>query len=348
MNALLLAWGLAACLCALYIAVGIVDLLWLERHRRREHKLRTMLAERLAGGNNTVEVGRALGRSWIGRHPDVLQALAGVLTGDGARRLQIDAQQAGATDRIRRLAASQSWRARTQAAQLIRLLPSRDPVIRALLIDRRDEVRARTLDGIDADSLAIHAELVIQACDAEDPAIRFAAQQAIVGGDDRVVDALIDAIERAADGEFSQAGVRTILAAAAGVLDSGVVEAVASHDWGGDVEQRLHVVAALATGLGESAGARLATMSRDDQPAVRAAALRAIGNLGDPTAVAAIGRCLRDESWDVRQAAGMALVRLGPAGLLILRNYSDDADRFARDMAIEMLRRHTLGTRWAA
>ena len=348
MTVLLYSWGLAGSLAALYIAVGIVDLLSVERHQKREQRLRTALAARLAGGGDEAEVRSELGRAWINRKPKVLQSFARALTGEGARRLQIDAQQAGVTDRIRRMAVRRSWRARTQAAQLLRLLPSTDPVIPALLTDRRQEVRARALDGVDAESLAAHAEIVIAACDATDPATRFAAQQAIIGGDDRIVGALISAVERAAAGSFSPAGTRTVLAAAAGVLDIGVVDAVASHSWGGDVEQRLYVVAALASGLGDNAESRLITMAADDEPAVRAAAINAIGRLGEPRHAATIGRFLRDASWDVRRSAGIALVQLGPAGLLVLRSYSHDTDRFARDMANEMLDRRALDRRWAA
>ncbi len=348
MNVLLITWGLAGFMCALYIAVGIVDLLSVERRQRREHELRTMLADRLAGNLDSDGIRETLSSRWIRRHPMVLQSFARVLTGEGMRRLQMDADEAGVTDHIRRMAGRRSWRKRIQAAQLLRYLPSSDPIVRSLLTDRREEVRARALDSLDPEMLARHADLVIHACDATDPATRFAAQQALIGGDDRVAKALVEAIDLAASGMFSAAGVRTVLAAAARVLDIDVANAVASHQWGGDVEQRLHAVAAMGSGLCEGAETRLIAMIDDSEPAVRAAAIAAIGRLGDARKAAVIGRSLRDASWDVREAAGIALTRFGPAGLLILRNYTDDTDRFARDMATEMLGRTSLGERWAA
>jgi hypothetical protein len=46
---------------------------------------------------------------------------------------------------------------------------------------------------------------------------------------------------------------------------------------------------------------------------------------------------LSDPSWSVRRAAGRALDALGAAGHVVLRSHLFDEDRYARDMARQIL-----------
>ena len=71
---------------------------------------------------------------------------------------------------------------------------------------------------------------------------------------------------------------------------------------------------------------------------VRAQAGRALGEIGVASVAPRLGHCLGDASWWVRRNAGYALAELGDAGREALASLaSDSPDRFAREMAQEVL-----------
>jgi HEAT repeat protein len=106
-----------------------------------------------------------------------------------------------------------------------------------------------------------------------------------------------------------------------------------------DPSPRVRALAATLLGaLGGSAGVEdLTALLTDPTPAVRAAAARALGRLGHWPAAPALAPLLRDRVWAVRREAALALHVLGAPGLLFLRRYLADADRFAADMARQVL-----------
>jgi HEAT repeat protein len=78
-------------------------------------------------------------------------------------------------------------------------------------------------------------------------------------------------------------------------------------------------------------------MLGDPVPQVRAAAAQSLGKLGYWPAAAHIAPLLRDPSWVVRLEAGQALRTLGAPGILFLRRFLADDDKFAADMARQVL-----------
>lgn len=100
------------------------------------------------------------------------------------------------------------------------------------------------------------------------------------------------------------------------------------------------------------AAARLAVLPPDGRPAVRAAladpvefvrihAAAAAALLPREEALPALWELLGDPSWWVRRAAADALARLGRSGLAALgRAAGSHPDRYARDMAAQVLRDH--------
>jgi HEAT repeat protein len=71
----------------------------------------------------------------------------------------------------------------------------------------------------------------------------------------------------------------------------------------------------------------------DPETSVRAAAAVALGEMGHWPAGPYLVKRLGDPAWDVRAAAGRALVRIGPPGELLLRKMLTSEDSFAADMA---------------
>jgi HEAT repeat protein len=95
---------------------------------------------------------------------------------------------------------------------------------------------------------------------------------------------------------------------------------------------------ALIGAIGELDGAEAVTRRLEDAvAAVRTAAARALGFMKHWPAAPAIAGLLRDRSWEVRHAAGLALRDLGSPGLLLLRRSREDDNLFAADMARQVL-----------
>ena len=81
----------------------------------------------------------------------------------------------------------------------------------------------------------------------------------------------------------------------------------------------------------------LEEMLGDAEPYVRAAAAAALGRLGHWPAATTVARLLRDPAWICRSQAALALRRLGSPGQLLLRRALADSDRFAADIARQVL-----------
>jgi HEAT repeat protein len=72
---------------------------------------------------------------------------------------------------------------------------------------------------------------------------------------------------------------------------------------------------------------------KDREPRVRAAAAKAIGDLGDWPSAGTLDTLLQDPFWDVRREAGMALHALGGPGHLLLCSSLSDPNPDAVDTA---------------
>jgi HEAT repeat protein len=90
------------------------------------------------------------------------------------------------------------------------------------------------------------------------------------------------------------------------------------------------------TAADEGADDLLALLGDPDAD-VRAAACSALGVAQHWPAGGALRHALRDDAWEVRHAAAVALERLGPPGTLLLKRALDDDVLVARDMARRML-----------
>lgn len=75
----------------------------------------------------------------------------------------------------------------------------------------------------------------------------------------------------------------------------------------------------------------------DESAEIRVAAADGLRRAKAMTCASALSERLRDPAWEVRRAAGRALVDMGAVGLVLLRSAVRSDDRFAADMARTML-----------
>ncbi len=79
-------------------------------------------------------------------------------------------------------------------------------------------------------------------------------------------------------------------------------------------------------------------MARIRGSAARAAAVTAVGSIGDPAALPVVEILLRSDDWSVRNAAALALPGLGAAGLAALRGAAASPVDEIREQAEAVLR----------
>ena len=99
-------------------------------------------------------------------------------------------------------------------------------------------------------------------------------------------------------------------------------------------EVRVAVARVLRQRSGDTVQVKLLSMLRDSDWRVRAQAARALSGSTDERTVQELSRALTDSNWWVRFRAGLSLASMGPAGKQALSEALDNADRYARDMAM--------------
>ncbi len=252
----------------------------------------------------------------------------------GAQRVQLRelARDAGMLDRATRLCRSRRWKRRLRGARIHTLLGAGEDAVPGLFDDPRAEVRAEAATWGAAHPEGDIIARLLELLGDEATICRFTVKDSLLRLGPAAVEPLRDYLSTAS-GERAAAGLQIaaslhdarLLDVAFGLLDD---ELVATRRYAIDV------LGALG---GERAAAALTAGLDDPAAPVRAAAARAIGQGHHWTSAPGLAAALRDESWEVRRAAGLALRRLGAPGELLLRRMLKDEDRFAADMARLML-----------
>jgi HEAT repeat protein len=199
-----------------------------------------------------------------------------------------------------------------------------------LLDDLHPVVRARTAEGLSASDAAAKVDRLIELLDDEVPAVRFAAQQALLRAGPEAVPSLEQYLS------FGNGpGIVWALEIATNLPDPRLMPPVRRHLTSPDPRRRAVATEAIVPWLEDPS--ILVTLLKDPNPDVRATAARAAGTAQAEQLAAHVGKLLCDSVWDVRQQAGLTLAAMGPAGLMTLRIHLDDPDPYARDMAVLML-----------
>lgn len=302
--------------------------------RRREERVavaRRALARGFGGEALAGDDLLALARLPANLRIDLLAAARRSLSGEARDRLAALAQQTGLTAYARKRCASRrGWR-RLQGVRMLTLTGAGSLEDAALMSDPDDEVRAAVATAA-ADQPRPDVDRLIAMLDDVAPLCRFAAKSSLVRIGRPVVGPLARRLEASAVGRIDEA-----MEVAAGVAEARLLPAalaLARHR-----SPRTRSLAASIAGAvgGAQAVEALDRLLQDSDSTVRAAAATGLGKLAHWPSAPQLAAALDDPAWAVRRSSALALRSLGPPGLVILRESLQNPDRFARDMAQQVL-----------
>lgn len=259
----------------------------------------------------------------------LLVRLADAVTGRAGRTVTSMTRISGLLGRVERQVSSPWWWRRLRAVRLLTRLGGGGDVVPARLDDRSPDVRAQAASWVarHGDGQAV-ADVVDHLVDA-DRLARFAAADAAVRLGPSAAPELAAVIARTEGPALVPALVVAAALRDAPVLAGPVRRCLRAPE----PEVRAAAIRALSRLGGAGEAEAFETALGDEDPQVRAAAVQACARAELWRVSPRLGVLLRDPSWDVRRAAGLALRRLGGPGKLVLRRSLADDDRFAADMA---------------
>ncbi|MFL5524623.1 MAG: HEAT repeat domain-containing protein [Gemmatimonadaceae bacterium] len=329
---MLIELGLLGLAVVLFFAHGV----WLARSQARLSRLtgtgRDSLARLVTSRAVNVEEMAALQSL-----PKDVQVIAFLeisrnLSGTGKEQLRFVAERVGVVERSRTLCVSTRWQKRLRGARILSQLDVSDPLVLRLLGDKHPAVRAQAAEWAASQPSVpvISAMLELLA----DPATqaRFAVQNALLRMGSVVAGPLRDFLEKHT-GRAAEAGLRV----AESLAEASFSPAALRHSRSDDVPIRVASAKLLGAIADAAAAERLLELIRDDDARVRAAAAQALGRMQHWQAGSLLAETLRDKAWRVRREAGLALRAIGAAGVLYLRRALKGDDRFAADMAQQVL-----------
>lgn len=334
-----LKWVLALEGGMLMIGVGLFfgHALWNEFSRRKRHRLlergRTILASALAEPPRLAESDRR----WLQNLSLRLQIrlfteTARSVSGANHQRLAELARDVGLIDRAETRCRSPLWWRRLLGVRLLSALGGGEAAAEPLLRDPHPIVRAQAIEWAAGHPAPAVIAALIERLDDPHGLCRFKAQDSLLRMNEPVIEPLARHL-------FSpgRPAVESALRVAVGLADHRFLAPVMTLCR--DPSARVRALAAGLLGKlgGDQSVDILKTLLADDDPGVRAAAGQALGQLRHWPAASALAALLRDPAWTVRREVGLALRNFGSPGILFLRRALKDPDRFAADMAQQVL-----------
>lgn len=318
------------------IAVHASLLRWRKRrHARLYLKARQVLYEYISDPLRplTDEEQLLLHRLTWNEQVDILSTLARSLALDERPAVFEVARILGVVAKATRLTTSRFWPWRLKGVRVLMLLSDDRSIIPQLVADRNPEVRSAAVEWAADKPTAEMAALIAPLLDRAAPRYRFAVIDAMIRMRSSGVEPLRNLLRTSTDA----ATLASALMIARYLADARFLQEALSLVQSGSAE----VVCGAARVLGAIGGAECPPVLRrllgHEDESVRAAAIRALRHLDDRDSVEEIAGRMRDSSWSVRREAALALRALGPDGSILLRQFTSSTDRFASDMAQQVL-----------
>lgn len=293
------------------------------------------LRSALAGTQADLEDVGALARLSPHQQIAVFSELSASLRGKNQQQLGVLATGAGLPDLAERWCASPRWFKRLRGARVYTLLGGGETAMAHLFDDPRPEVRAQAAQwAAEHPSPEVIDRLLTMLTDPHS-LCRFTVQDSLLRIGSPAVPGLLRHFC-----DPSAVPSEEALKIATGIADGRFLRPALTLCRRPDPRLRAQAATLAASIGGAQVTDVLTGLLGDGDPDVRAAAANGLGKLAHWPAAGALSACLRDRSWDVRRGAALALGRCGAPGVLLLRRALLDDDRFARDMARQVLEVH--------
>ncbi|HUP21064.1 MAG TPA: HEAT repeat domain-containing protein [Gemmatimonadota bacterium] len=332
-----LALVLNSVLVVLLLAVWSAHGLWKTwRARITEpavERARARLVQDLADGRIAAKTEAAVRSLSLNRQMLLLARVGRQISGRQRSLLAELARTTGLYQRAEADCGSMRWSRRLRGADVLTLLGGGEGAMTSLLRDPSVYVRTQAAEWAVGQPSPAVLEALLDLLDDPDSGARFAAADAVLRVGTPVVGAIAERLARTPSSGSARAGTTRLLDVAAGIRDTSFIPPALRLSRAEDPGVRARAVALLGLVGGEDAVTRAEELLDDPVARVRAAAVRALGNLGYWPAAPEVGGRLGDESWDVRREAGLALRAMGSPGQLVLRRATREGDPFAADMA---------------
>jgi len=329
---MLIELGLLGVAVILFFAHGLWLQLTEKRIGRYTKTARESLARLVTSGVINVEEMRGLETMPQQVQVIVFLEMSRNLSGTGKERLRFIAEKIGVVDRAKNLCQNRRWQKRLRGARILSQLDVPDPLVLTLLVDPHPAVRAQAAEWAAAQpSVPVVSAMLLLLADPATQA-RFAVQNALLRMGSVVAGPLRDFLKDRS-GKAAEAGLRV----AESIADPSFGPAAMKHSTVEDLGIRVAAARLLGAIADAPAAARLIEMLRDSESRVRAAAAQSLGRMQHWQAASLLAERLRDKTWRVRREAGLALRAIGAPGALFLRKAIKGDDRFAADMAQQVL-----------
>lgn len=254
------------------------------------------------------------------------------LAGVQRERLAQVAAQVGLLARGEAWCGARRWGPRLRGARLLTLLGTGEGVMPRLLDDRRPEVRAQAAQWVGDHPDAASIERLLTMLRDPETLCRFTVKDALLRVGRPATEPLLRYLS-----EHDGAPAADALELAAGLADARFLAPALTLCKAADTTLRAGAAALLGAIGGSQATDALTELLGDAEPEVRSGAARGLGKLAHWPAAGRLAECLHDTSWDVRRTVAIALRAFGAPGLLMLRRALNDDDRFAQEMARQVL-----------
>ena len=247
-------------------------------------------------------------------------------------RLKVLADNVGLTRRAEKWCRSRLQARRLRGIRTLKAISSSSAAVLKLFADTNDEVRSQAaawaFEHPTADAISGLLRLL------EDPVrlCRMTAQDSLLRLGHAPVAQLTECLA-GMTGKSAEAALQVAAALAHPRLLSPIIERTS------DTAPLIRAAATEALGSygGELACRRVIEMLDDQEPEVRLEAVRSIKSMQYWPAAANVARRLSDPSGDVRREAAVTLAKLGPPGILLLRNAILESNREAAEVAKQAL-----------
>ena len=305
---------------------------WTQRRAPLIEAARAALSSVAASGTPSQNATDLLLRLRQAERIAVFSVLGPSISGDSLTAVRTVAADLGLITWAHRSLDSRSWARRLVAARfLVAMGAGCHDLAPTMFSDPHPAVRVQAATWAASCGALAPIDLVVGMLSDPDGRCRFAAKDALI----RIGLDALPTLHRLLDSADSLT-ITAALEVASAIGDPSLSTQAERIAVAGTPRQRALAAAVLGASGSQVTGPALRALLNDPEPEVREAATIALAEQGDWSAAVPIAALLGDSVWGVRREAGLALLRLGAPGIVLLREAALGAGE-ARSIAIQAL-----------